>query len=229
MKTGGASFRRWVEANLGAEHVYPNPEVDRDLLTANLSVTYLTGLPRDRVARIQAYTGHFPFAATQMLPGPLVTLTVLRDPVERTVSYLKHCRTYQAQHRGLPLEEIYEDPWYFPTMILNHQAKVFAFSPDDRPEQVGDVLDIDDARLAQAKANLTSVDVIGLHHRYDEFLAEVGARFGWPVETSRARWHVSEDVDVSSSLRRRITDDLGPDIEFYEHARALHRNRTRTA
>jgi hypothetical protein len=225
MKTGGASFRRCIEENLGKDRVYPNPAVDTDLLAANLSVSYLQQLPAERVERIQAYTGHFPFTATQMLPGPFVTLSVLRDPVQRTVSYLKHCRTYQPQHEGMTLEAIYEDPWFFPTMMDNHQTKVFAFTPDDHPEQVGDVLEIDDQRLACAKENLASVDLIGLHERYDDFVAEATARFGWAGRT-RARWHVSEDAAVPAALRRRIAEDMAFDIDFYEFARGLHAARS---
>jgi hypothetical protein len=226
MKTGGATFRRHIERSLGVEHVYPNPDIDTDLLAANISVDHLLGLPAERVRALHAYTGHFPFAVTQMLPGSFTTATVLRDPVERTISYLKHCRKYQEQHHGMALEAIYDDPWYFPTWIQNHQLKVFAFTPDDHPQVVADVIAIDDARIATARANLESVDFLGLHEHYDEFVREVSAHFGWTAEAPPS-WHVSEPEEIAPSFRRRIADDLAADVEFFEFARELHQRRHR--
>jgi hypothetical protein len=224
MKTGGATFRRHIENSLGVEHVYPNADIDTDLLAANISVDYLLGLPDERVRELQAYTGHFPFAVTQMLPGSFVTATVLRDPIERTISYLKHCRRYQEQHHGMALEAIYEDPWYFPTWIENHQVKVFSFRPEDHPQVIADVIGIDEARLATAKANLESVDFVGLHERYDAFVREVSDHFGW-TGTVPPSWHVSEPEEIAPSFRRRIAEDLATDVEFFEFARELHHRR----
>jgi hypothetical protein len=227
MKTGGATFRRHIEHNLGVEHVYPNPDVDTDLLAANISVEYVVDLPADRVRELQAYTGHFPFAITQILPGPFVTATVLRDPVERTISYLKHCRKYQEQHHGMALEAIYEDPWYFPTWIENHQVKVFSFTPEDHPQLVADVITVDEARVATAKANLESVDFLGLHEHYDDFVGEVSEHFGWTGEVPPS-WHVSEPEEIPASFRRRIADDLATDVAFFEHAREQYHRRSGT-
>jgi hypothetical protein len=224
MKTGGATFRRHIEANLGVEHVYPNPELDEDLLIANLRIPYLLELPEERHRAIAAYTGHFPFIVTELLPGPFVTLTVLRDPVERTISYLKHCRRYQEQHRGLPLEEIYEDERYYRTLMDNHQTKVFSFTPEDGADSIWTIVDVDQARLDRACANLEAVDVLGLHEHYDEFVAEASARFGWPPAAPPS-WHVSEPEAVAPSFRRRIASDMAADIELYEFAKGLHQQR----
>jgi hypothetical protein len=224
MKTGGATFRRHLEVNLGSEHVYPNAAVDEDMLVANLSVKYVAALPAERVRLLKAYTGHFPFAVTQIMPGPFVTLTVLRDPVERTISYLKHCRRYQEQHHDMALEAIYDDPWYFPTMMDNHQVKVFAITPEDEAETAAEVLPIDERRSAIARANLESVDFIGLHEHYDDFVREVSARYGWDGRPPPS-WHVSEPETVPESFRRRIADDMQADVAFYEFARELHAGR----
>ncbi len=41
---------------------------------------------------IRVVTGHFPLCVTELLDADFATFTVLRDPVERTLSYLRHHR-----------------------------------------------------------------------------------------------------------------------------------------
>jgi hypothetical protein len=156
-----------------------------------------------------------------LLDRDLVTLTMLRDPVARTISYLRHCKRHHPRHHDLALEEIYEDAFLFPTLIHNHQVKIFAMTTSDRLESYMDVIDIDDERRRIAEANLERADVIGLHERYDEFLGEIQRRFGWKIR-ERASWRVSEESwELSDSFRRRIEADNAQDVAFYEFAREL--------
>ncbi|MDQ1533153.1 MAG: hypothetical protein QOF28_914, partial [Actinomycetota bacterium] len=205
MKTGGATFRRHIEHNFRSPGaVYPDRDLDGNLREANILVERVLHLPPERRAAIRAYTGHFPFVIPGMIDPELITLTMLRDPVARTISYLKHCRRYHERHHDLPLEAIYEDPFSFPTLIHDHQVKIFAMTRDDRLESYMDVIEIDDARRRVAESNLERVDVVGLHEGYDDFLAEMHRRFGWDIR-ERSPWRVGEENwDVSTSFRRRI-------------------------
>ncbi|MGH8984202.1 MAG: hypothetical protein ACRDY6_10065 [Acidimicrobiia bacterium] len=225
MKTGGATFRQHVYANFRHGQVYPVPEED-DMYRAWL-VDYLLTLPPGRRAAIRAYTGHFPFVVSQLLDIDAVTLTILRDPVERTISYLKHCKRYHEQHRPLTLEEIYDDDFHFPCFIENHQAKIFSMTPDDKLESYMDVIDVDDRRLEIAKRNLEQVDVLGFNDEYPAFLAELERRFGWQFASESNRRVSRERWDVAPSLRARIAADNAADIDFYEHARDVYRRRQR--
>jgi hypothetical protein len=226
MKTGGATFRQHVYANFEPGEVYPRPKVD-DMQRAWL-VESLLGLPAERRAQIRAYTGHFPFVVTELLGCELITLTLLRNPVDRTVSYLKHCKRYHSQHAGLTLEEIYDDQFYFRCFIQDHQTKIFAMTRDDPLESYADVVDIDDRRLAVAKTNLEKVDVVGLHEQYRDFVTEVQQRFGWQFGALKNRRVSSENWEPSESLRRRIADDNRADMAFYEFATQLCAQRRRS-
>lgn len=222
MKTGGSTFRRHLEDNFpepGA--VFPDPALDSDLKHANILVQRLLELPATRRAQIRAYTGHFPFVTAALLDPELVTLTMLRDPVERTVSYLKHCKRYDRQFRDMALEEIYEDSFLFPTLIRDHQVKIFAMTSQDKLESYMDVIEIDDERMRTARANLEKADIVGLHERYHLFLDQVRDRLGWLIK-DRSPWRVSEeDWRVPASFLRRIAADSPNDLEFYEFAREL--------
>ena len=223
MKTGGTTFLYNLMAQFGPGEVYPDPELDPNRVVAYTELPYLFDLPPDRLATIRAFSGHFPYLAAQTLPGPFVTMSVLRDPVERTVSYLKQCQGLE-QFRGSPLEQIYEDPWQYAIAIENYQTKVFAMTPADQCTSIMDGLTIDDRRLDIAKANLRRLDILGLNDRYEEFVAQVVDRFGWTHLPSPHR-RVSEPMDVPDALRRRIADDNTYDIEFYEYARELYAER----
>jgi hypothetical protein len=196
---------------------------------ANTSIEYLLSLPPERRASIRVFTGHFPFAVTEMMGIDFVRLTILRDPVERTVSYLKHCKRYHEGHRDLPLEEIYEDPFFYPCFIHNHQAKLFSMTPHDEFRSFMEVIEVDERRLALAQSNLEKVEVLGLHERYEEFLADIAVRFGWRFSDRPDLRVGDEPWTVSAHFRRRIASDNQADLAFYEFARRLHERRRLTA
>jgi hypothetical protein len=224
MKTAGATLRWHIRSNYKRFQVYPFKQVDLDVQDANYSIEYLTSLDKGRRRRIRVFTGHFPFVAVELLGLDVTTLTILRDPVERTLSYLRHCKRYHEPHRELALEEIYEDQFFFPLFIHNHQAKLFSLTPGDHPKSYMDVLDVDARRLEIAKANIERVDALGMQDDFDWFLADLERRFGWqPANVKDV--HVIRGSDVSASFRRRIAEDNAADVEFYEYARSLYERR----
>jgi hypothetical protein len=226
MKTGGGTVWVNIKENFHRTLVYPDSDENGNAPdpwgVSYYDMERLLSLPSERRDLVRVYTGHFPFVASEMLGfDDMVTFTVLREPVERTISYLKHCHKYHPQHKGLPIDHIYEDGFINPFFIANHQAKVFAMTAEDDPETIMDVIDVDDERLAIAKANLEKVDIIGFNDRFGEFLSALSGQFGWRVG-SAPDLHVSEDdTQVPADFRARITEDLAQDIEFYEHARAV--------
>ena len=182
--------------------IYPDAAVDTDLVKANLEIRYLLSLSPERRRATRVYTGHFPFFVTELLETDLMTTTILRDPVERTISYLQ-MKIDQTECFISP-ENLYAYPGLNESHMQNFQTKQFAMTVDDRMRRAIDTLPMDDDRLALAKDNLAKVDLIGLHDRHEEFLDAATRKFGWQTR-SAPPWHVSQPVEISASLRDRIT------------------------
>lgn len=238
MKTGGTTVMRNLRETYSLDEIYPYRALDirydegRLEIERHLSLPYLLSLSEERRRRIKVYTGHFPYVVRELLGGPLVAATILRDPVERTLSLLRQFRR-KAPWMGEPglrsplteltLEEVYEQPLVFEPLVHNHMTKIFSMTVDDDPQTYMDVIDVDEHRLERAKANLGEVEVLGLIERYDEFLDEVEARFGWQIVRGARKnaTPASEIGPVDPALRRRIAEDNALDMELYEHAREL--------
>jgi hypothetical protein len=229
MKTGSSTLLRQVQRNFPPAQVFPADGVDVKPgdIRGGLSIPYLLSLPSERRAEIRVYIGHFPYIAYQMLGVACVTATILRDPIARAVSHLKHAKRRQPMFRDFAIDAIYEDPLAFGSLLHNYQAKYFAMTPSDPLEGVMDIIDIDDRRLSLAKTNLEQIDVLGLTEHYGEFLEELRMRLGWSVPTRSATNVSTERWEPSAALRRRIEADNAADIEFYEYALALHEKRQR--
>lgn len=226
MKTGGTTFVQHINANFGAGHRYPPDDRGLARQRAYYMIDELRALTPEQRQVIQIYAGHFPFVASQLVEVD-VTMAILRDPVERTLSYLRDCKRDQVRLRDLTLEEIYEDGWVHPLYVRNYQSKLFAMTLEDKLESHLDVIEIDGARLAIAMDNLERLDLLGLTDRYDDFLTGVQDRYGWTVNHVPNLRVSTDGWDVPRSFRSRIAAENAADVAFYERAREIHGQRRR--
>ena len=233
MKTGGTSFVFDVLKTFPAEQVYPNRTLDRRYpgdTVPYMDIATLLEISPERRADIRVYAGHFPYVACEMMGIDFVKLTLLRDPVERTVSVLKQFKRLTERFQSSTFAQIYEDEYVFRHFVHNHQTKIFSLTREDDPKAFLRAIDVDEHRLADAKVNLATVDVIGLNESYGDFISELRSRFGWWPSglASPARTNVSsEPWAVSDALRNQIARDNALDLEFYDYARQLVKQRRR--
>jgi hypothetical protein len=219
-KTGGTALFRRLRHQFGTAGVYPLPEyqgtpaavLDADLLA-------------ERFARhgdeIRVITGHFPLCTVDRLGVPFTTFTLLREPVERGLSFLRHQRKEEPQFRGATLEEIYEDPVCRDGLIRNHMVRMLSLSAGEMTDGALTPITVDEDRLAVAQEALERrIDVVGLQERFDAFCKALAMRFGWDLG-KRQFANRTPPTSVSDELRERIAADNELDARLYRFARQI--------
>jgi GT2 family glycosyltransferase len=225
-KTAGIALRHGLINHFGERAVYPTRGVDGTNPTQLVTSTdYLRERLAARGDEIEAITGHFPLCTVDLLEGRFMTLTLLREPVERTLSYLRHHRKEEPADRDKSLQEIYEDPFRFNSFVHNHMTKMLALAPAEMTDGMLTPVELDSGHLERAKEALSGIDAVGLQERFDDFFDWLGARFGWRLGEPQTL-NTTDPVDVPQSFRDRIADDNALDVELYEFAKQLSPSRS---
>jgi hypothetical protein len=220
-KTAGTALRLRLMNHFGEAAVYPTKGVDgADRVKLALSVDYLRERLAARGEEIKVITGHFPLCTQELLGGRLTTLTLLRAPVERTLSYLRHHRENEPSDRSKSLEEIYDDPFRFHGFAHNHMTKMLSLTSAEMTDGMLTRVRLDLDRLERAKEALAGVDAVGLQEHFEDFCDDLATRFGWRLGRPQTL-NTTAPVEVSESFRSRIAQDSALDIELYEFARQL--------
>lgn len=218
-KTAGWTLRQILYRNVAPGRVMrvrPPADRPRGFLNAE-PLRAFASLPENERARPRLIVSHMIFGIHESVPRPSTYITLLREPVARTISQYrhvlrtKHHRLYTAAvSGGLTLEryvcggEALE--------VDNGQARALA---GDAATPFGEC---SDALLRAALRNLDDhVSVAGLTERFDETLVMLGAEFGWQnlyyVRTNAAP--PGQRLQVSDADRRMIRERNRFDCELY--------------
>lgn len=227
-KTAGTTLRDRLRASFTDDQVYPNASDGPDPRISVISVSHLQKRWAARGHQIRLLTGHFPVRTGELLDVPFVTMTILRHPVDRTLSFLRHQaeRHQRGATEDTPLVEIYEEPFRFVHMIRNHMVRTLSLSPEEMLGHDGVLTPVayTRERLQLAKDALAGLDLFGLQDRFDGFCHELAERYALDVGTP-LRSNTTEPADVPDSLVDRIAEDNALDMELYDYGRALYEQR----
>lgn len=215
-KTAGTSLFRRLQHHFGADAVYPTPEHQHNA-DAIIDVDYLRGVFETEGDRIRVVTGHFPYCTAEVLGVPFRTFTVLRDPVERTLSFLRHQRKLDPALADATLEEIYEVPLLLHGLIHQHMVKMLALTPESMTAGALTMAPCDESWLRRAEETLDRIDVVGVQEDFDGFCDALAERFDLdlgPAQVTNAT--VAQDVDPAFAAR--IARDNHLDVELHRYA-----------
>lgn len=216
MKTGGTTVRALFDANHDKRHLYPC-HLDDPIVKAKIDPQFIRGLSPERLDEIHIYSAHIPAYAREFVPHPTRSLTVLREPVARTISWLR--QNQRIHSPDATLEQIYDVEAARRGYADNHQSRLFGARSSDELNSFTNYIEIDDARFAEARARLDDTDMVGFQEDLERFLDVVAVRFGYETRAVPSKNVAEGTVEISDALRRRIEADNAYDIEFYEYAR----------
>jgi hypothetical protein len=222
-KTGGTTLLERLRATFDRADIYPDA-TDGDAVESTISVRHLIDRWRARRDEIKIVAGHFPLCTAELLGGDFRTVTVLRDPVERTLSYLRHHREMTPTDRDEPLEAVYEDPFRYHGLIHNHMVKMLSLTLEEMTHGALTHVQFTRNHLERAKQRLAKVDVMGVQEQFGEFWSEVALLLGWHLG-EQVYFNRTAPVEVSRSFRARIAEDNDLDVELYKYALSLRAER----
>ena len=230
MKTGGTSLR-WMllDGVLGPDELYPHKTDGEELEAHDLVLHHVNpfrvpeAIPAER-GSVRVIAAHYPYLAYELMPYPVLTFALFREPVERVVSHLRHIQ--RDDHPDRSYEDLYEDPELFDPFFYNLQARAMVFRDEGAKSLMERTFDWDEELLAEAKRNVEQLDVIGLNTEFDEFSRSLERVFGWEFrEVLHSHRTPRRQPDVPRKLRKRIHEDLDYDRRLYEHVLAVYQER----
>jgi hypothetical protein len=163
--------------------------------------------------------GHVPYVIRDLFPPDTRIITLLRDPVARSISVLRYTKRRKAQFADSTLDEIFDSAPLRERMITNYQTKVFAIRHIGEVESVNHPLHLRPWRLELALENLADCDMVAFTERFFEVSGQLD-RLSIPHrETLHMNTAKQADPDASPELVDRIAEAVALDIQLYEAVR----------
>ncbi len=216
-KTAGTTLhtiltRQYPENTL--VHLRGNPHIDS-------AIEQFKQLPDDQKAKIRLLTGHFEYGIHQYLPQPATYFTLLRDPVERVMSYYyfilrtpEHPRYEEMTRNKIGIKTFVNE-----ILTDNNQTRMVAgaWMSSEQP--------CTEATLQKAKAHIRAhFALVGLTSEFDTSLFLLKKRLGWQSIPTYDKRNVASNRPKRQTLtdleRAAIYETHAFDVALYQYVQA---------
>jgi len=184
-----------------------------------------------RRAELRMVRGHIPYGLHEYIPGPVAYFTILRQPIERLISYYyfvrrepEHYLHDYANTQGVTLQHYVESRASLQTD--NFQTRLISGIWTD--VEYGKC---EQEMLALAKHNLAEhFAVVGLTKRFDETLLLLKRAFGWKdiyYERQNVTQGRPRKEEISAETLAVLREHNRLDLELYAYAEDLFERQVR--
>jgi hypothetical protein len=237
-KTAGTSLRRVVRANLPAADVEVIPNLSPSARTpVRLLDSYrrwYESLDEARRARLCCVMSHWAGYLLPALDRPAEALALVREPVDRTLSYYHFKQRRRGPERPLePLEQLYETDAEgrveLMAQLCNWQSRALLSVFHDvsaLEHSAGPPVDADLWR-ARLRDLVEHVFLVGVQDRFEQYVGLLVRRYGWQAFVPRSKVNPQRPPlsELPSQLRETILAYNWLDTELYELCRKVQMRR----
>ncbi len=205
-------------------------------------------LPRQEIENYKFVAGHFFYNLDELVKRHVVYITMLRDPVERTISHYAHlCRQPSPAPneivKSLSLLEFARDPRTvylyanLQTRFIGADANYARLASNigiqpytgnqrqPRPDALAVSDFFNDELLARAKARMSDFAFVGLTEQFDESIELLCRTFGWQQPPTSKLINVGTNrptaSDISEEALEVIRENNKLDYMLYDYGKQL--------
>jgi Galactose-3-O-sulfotransferase len=220
-KTGGTTLQHILQRCYPRNQICTFKDANRQSQIENFKA-----LTTEKRRAYQLIQGHLHFGFHRHLPGDSIYITLLREPIARTLSFYYYAKSHPDHYLyssltndHVDLRALLNEPTTMNSELFNLQTRMIAGDEGGDPNRLAD-----GDTVQRAKENLQNHFVVGLTEEFDASLRLMSERFGWNVKSytkknvTRRKPRIDTlDAETLASLRRANTLD----IELYRFAREL--------
>lgn len=186
------------------------------------------GLVLKKKLSLGVIRGHLLYGFHHLMPVEPVYLTLLRNPITRTISgyeFIKK-KTDHPFHKEIIDKNYSLYEFLSKKMVPNFDNMHVRFLCGDNSMPFGAV---NESHLSQAKKNLMEKHVLfGITEKFDESIMYFKRELGWTMPyyiKMNVATHVSSENELDDATRKEVLKCNDYDIQLYEFARDLFENR----